>query len=134
MVGSSTIGCRIEPDFLVLLLAAQALGEHRQRALQIRQQRRVRPRRRQRIEIDVRGQQRLFEQRSARDHSARWIDDGRRAGEPLAAFEPHEVRKRDEDAVLLRNAPDDALPANDRRGQRLALACLILGFAEPARR
>ena len=51
----------IEPDFLVLLLPAEALREHGQRALQVRQQRRIGPRRRQRVEIDVRGKQRFFE-------------------------------------------------------------------------
>src|SRR6266511_3869902 len=111
----------------------ETFDQYRERALQVRQQRRIGPRRRQRVEIDVGGEQRFFEQRAARDDSSRRVDHRRRAGKALAALEPHEVRECDEHAMLLGDTAHDPLPPHDGRRQRLAFTIVVLARASGRR-
>src|SRR2546430_12236106 len=71
---------------------------------------------------------------AARDAPAGRINPRRCAGEALATFEPDEIRKGDEHAMLFGDTADDALPAHDRGRERLAPPLTVLRLAQPARR
>ena len=102
--------------------------------MEIREQRRIRPRGRQRVEIDIGRQQRFLEQWPARDHAAGRIDHRRCAGESLAALEADQIGERNEDTMLFGDAAHDALPAQHGRRQGLILAGIVCLSEPPGRR
>src|SRR6266566_1281132 len=94
--------------------------EVRQIHLEVGQERRIRPRPRQLLQIDVGGQHRLLEQRPAQHDLSPGIDQQRAAREPFTALEPHQARVRDVHPVFLRDALEDPLPPHHARGQACA--------------
>ena len=84
--------------------------------LEIGEQRQVRPRAGDLLEVERRRDQRLLEQRAlARSASPRGIRHERAAGKRLAALEAHQLRQRDDRRRARRRCPGRSAPAGEAR-------------------
>ncbi len=95
----------------------EVFDQMRQIDFEIRQERSLRSRPRDLLEVDIVGEHRLLEQRPAQHDITGRAHHHRASGEPFATLESHQARERHPHAVLVRHATQDALPPHHARRQ-----------------